>query len=93
MSGSLHPLDARQGTLTFSMRASPLELWKQPTEQRYHSDHPVYRINLLLSLHAVYSLTTFLPVCSLLQRLNFFQFERNVVPVNIIFNLHPYYPC
>jgi hypothetical protein len=27
------------------------------------------------------------------QRPNFFQFERNVFPVNVTSNLHPCYPC
>jgi hypothetical protein len=43
--GSLQPLD----TLTFSIRTSLLELWKQSIEQRFHSDHPVYRMNLLIT--------------------------------------------
>ena len=31
--------------------------------------------------------------CCLKQRPNFFQSERNVVPVNVTSNLHPCYPC
>lgn len=92
----LQPLDARHGTLTFSIRTSPLKLWKQPTEQPYHSDHPVHRMNLLPSLHDVYSFTIFCHYvfcCCLKQRPNFFKLKRNVVPVNVTFNLHPYYPC
>lgn len=93
--GSLRPLDARHGTLTYSIRTSPLELWKQPTEQPYHSDHPVHRMNLL-SLHDVYSFTIFCRYvfcCCLKQRPNFFQFERNVFPLNVTSNLHPCYLC
>jgi hypothetical protein len=87
--GSMQPLDS----LTFSIRTSLLQLWKQPTEQRYYSDHPVHRMNLLFSLHAVYGLTTFLPYVlfrCFKQIPNFFQFERNVY-LNITIKPLPYY--
>ena len=88
--GSLQPLDARHGTLTFSIRISPLELWKQP-QNNLIIPTTQFTEWIVFSHYIMYTvLPSFCPYvacCCLKQSPNFFQFERNVVPVNVTFNL------